>query len=426
MIASFLAMADEIITGLDIGTSSIRIAICKVAPGEDGKPALHVIGAVSSLSAGMYRGAVSSMEDAVSAVSKALEKSERMTGIGVNSVWASIAGQSILVQESRGAVAVARPEGEISEGDVERSMEAARTVAVPSNYEILHVIPKGFAVDGQRGIKDPVGMSGIRLEVDAVIIEALNSHMKNLTKCVYRTGLEIEDLVYAPLATAEAVLTQRQKELGVCLVTIGSATTSLAVFEEGDLLHTAVLPVGGDRVTNDIAIGLRTSIEIAEQVKIAYGHAVPDAVDRKDQFILRDFGAEADDEVKRRFVAEIIEARMEEIFESIDNELRKIDRSGMLPVGVVFTGGAIKMPGAIDVAKRVLRLPCTIGTPVNIKSVLDEVQDPAFATAIGLASWGYGIRQATGGKFDFGRMMPMKSVVKVADQLRKWMKSLIP
>jgi cell division protein FtsA len=419
-------MADEIITGLDIGTSTIRVAVCKTAQGEDGKPKLHVIGAIASPSAGMHRGAVSSMEDAVSAVSKALEKAERMTGAGLNSAWVSIAGQSILVQESRGAVAVARPESEISEDDVERSMEAARTVAVPSNYEILHVIPKGFAVDGQRGVKDPVGMTGIRLEVDAVIIEALNSHMKNLTKCVYRTGLDIDDLVYAPLATAEAVLTQRQKELGVCLVTVGSATTSLAVFEEGDLLHTAVLPIGGDHVTNDIAIGLRTSIEIAEQVKLAYGHAVPDAVDRKEQFVLRDFGAESDDVIKRRFVTEIIEARMEELFESLDNELRKIDRSGMLPVGAVFTGGAMKMEGAIDVAKRVLRLPCALGTPVAVSSVIDEAHDPAFATAIGLAAWGHGIKEMSGGRFNFGKILRLKSVDRVAEQLRKWMKSLIP
>lgn len=419
-------MADEIITGLDIGTSTIRVAVCKIAPGEDGKPRLHVIGAVASPSSGMHRGAVSSMEDAVSAVSKALEKAERMTGAALNSSWVSIAGQSILVQESRGAVAVSRPEAEIGEDDVERSMEAARTVAVPSNYEILHVIPKGFAVDGQRGVKDPVGMSGIRLEVDAVIIEALNSHMKNLTKCVYRTGLDIDDLVYAPLATAEATLTQRQKELGVCLVTIGSATTSLAVFEEGDLLHTAVLPLGGDHVTNDIAIGLRTSIDIAEQVKLAYAHALPDAVDRKEAFSLRDFGAESDEEIKRRFVAEIVEARMEELFEAIDNELRKIDRSGMLPVGVVFTGGAMKMPGAVEVGKRVLRLPCALGAPSGITSVIDEVNDPAFATAIGLAAWGYGIEQMAGKRFNIGKMLKFKSVDKVAEQIRKMIKGLMP
>lgn len=419
-------MADEIITGLDIGSSTIRVAVCKTAPGEDGSPRLHVIGAVSSPSAGMHKGAVSSMEDAVSAISKTLEKAERMTGVALNSAWVAIAGQSIVVQESRGVIGVSRPQGEIQEDDVERAMEAARTVATPSNYDILHVIPKSFTVDGQRGVKDPVGMNGIRLEVDAVIIEALSSHIKNLTKSVYRTGLDIDDLVYSPLAMAEAVLTQRQRELGTCVVNIGSATTSLAVFEEGDLLHTAVLPVGGDHVTNDIAIGLRTSIDIAEKVKMAYGNAVPDAVDRKQQFALRDFGAETDESVKCRFVAEIIEARMEEIFEAIDAELRKVDRSGMLPVGILFTGGAMKMEGSIDVAKRVLRLPCAVGAPIGITSVIDEAHDPAFATAIGLAAWGRGIREMHGRKFNFGNFFKFKSVDKVAEQMRKWMKSLIP
>lgn len=419
-------MADEIITGLDIGSSTIRVAVCRVTPGEDGSPRLNVIGAVASPSDGMHKGAVSSMEDAVSAISKALEKAERMTGIALNSAWVAIAGQSIVVQESRGVIGVSRPQGEIEEDDVERAMEAARTVATPSNYDILHVIPKSFTVDGQRGVKDPVGMNGIRLEVDAVIIEALSSHIKNLTKSVYRTGLDIDDLVYSPLAMAESVLTQRQRELGSCVVNIGSSTVSLAVFEEGDLLHTAVLPLGGDHVTNDIAIGLRTSIEVAEKVKMAYGHAVPDEVDRKQQFALRDFGAETDEMVKCRFVAEIIEARMEEIFEAIDAELRKVDRSGMLPVGVLFTGGAMKMAGSIEVAKRILRLPCAVGTPSGITSVIDEAHDPAFATAIGLAAWGRGIREMHGKKFKFGNFFKFKSVDKVAEQMRKWMKSLIP
>jgi cell division protein FtsA len=419
-------MADEIITGLDIGSSTIRVAVCKTTPGEDGLPRLHVLGAIASPSGGMHKGAVSSMEDAVSAISKALEKAERMTGIAVNNAWVAIAGQSIVIQESRGVIGISRPQGEIEEDDIERAMEAARTVATPSNYDILHVIPKSFTVDGQRGVKDPVGMNGIRLEVDAVIIEALSSHIKNLTKSVYRTGLDIDDLVYSPLGTAEAVVTQRQRELGVCVANIGSATTSLAVFEEGDLLHTAVIPMGGDHVTNDIAIGLRTSIEVAEKVKLTYGHAIPDAVDRKQQFALRDFGAETDEVIKCRFVAEIIEARMEEIFEAIDAELRKIDRSGMLPVGVLFTGGAMKLEGSVEVAKRILRLPCAIGSPIGISSVVDEAHDPAFATAIGLAVWGQGIRAMHGRRFKLGNFLKFKSFDKVTDQMRKWIKSLIP
>ncbi len=419
-------MADDILTGLDIGSSTIRVAVAQLIPGEDGKPRLHIIGAVASPSFGVHRGAISSLEDAVSSISKALEKAERMTGVAINSAWVGIAGQSIMVQESRGVIGVSRTDAEIKEEDVERAMEAARSVATPTNYDILHVIPKSFTVDGQRGVKDPVGMNGIRLEVDAVIIEALASHIKNLTKSVYRTGLDIDDLVYTPLATAEAVLTQRQKELGVCVLNIGASSTTLAVFEEGDLLHTAVLPFGGDHITNDIAIGLRTSIEIAERVKLEYGHAIPDHVDRKAQFALADFGVEGDEMVKTRFIAEIIEARLEEIFEAADNELRKIDRSGMLPVGAVLAGGAVKLEGVIDVAKRILRLPCSLGVPTSVSSVIDEVHDPAYATAIGLAVWGNAIRGVGKGKFSLNSLLKFKSVDKVADQLRKWMKSLVP
>lgn len=417
-------MADEIITGLDIGSSKIRVVVGQSVPGEDGKPQLHIVGAVETPSEGIHKGTISSMDDAVSSISKALEKAERMTGMALNSAWVCIAGHNILVQESRGVVGVSKADGEISEDDVDRAIEAARTVATPSNYEILHVIPKSFTVDGQKGIKDPVGMNGIRLEVDAVIIQTLSSQIKNLTKSVYRTGLDIEDLVFSPLATAEAVLATRQKELGVCVVDVGATTTTMAVFEEGDILHVAVLPIGGDHITNDVAIGLRTSLEVAENVKLEIGNAVPDHVERKNPYSLTEFGGSEDEPVKPKFIAEIIEARAEELFEAVDDELRKIDRSGMLPVGVVLTGGTTKLEGIVDVAKRVLRLPATVGTCHEVSSVIDEVRDPAYATAIGLTLWGYAIKSSAGKRFSLN--FKFKGVDQVADQLRKWIKSIIP
>ncbi|MFH1711764.1 MAG: cell division protein FtsA [Patescibacteria group bacterium] len=415
-------MAEEIITGIDIGSSNVRIVVGQAIPAEDGKPRLHITGAVSVPSEGIHRGSISSMEDAVSSISKALERAERMTGVPINSAWISIAGHNILVQESRGVIGITNTDGEIKEGDVERVIEAARTVATPSNYEILHVIPKSFTVDGQSGIKDPVGMNGIRLEVDAVIIQTLTSQIKNLTKSVYRTGLEIDDLVFSPLATAEAVLTQRQRELGVCVVDIGAAITTLAVFEEGDMLHTAVLPIGGDHITNDVAIGLRTSLEVAEKVKLSLGCAVPDAVDRKGVFSLTDFGSSEEEIIKQKFIAQIIEARTEEMFEAVDDELRKIDRSGMLPVGAVLTGGSVKLDGLVDVAKRVLRLPVSIGSPSAVSSVIDEVHDPAYSTAIGLCLWGFTIRSATKKRFSIS----IKGFDQVSKQIKKWIKALIP
>lgn len=417
-------MAEEVITGLDIGSANIRVAVGQAMPGEDGKPQLHITGAICVPSSGIHKGGISSMEDAVSSISRALEKAERMTGIPVSSAWISIAGHNILVQESRGVIGVSRQDGEIAEEDVERALEAARTVATPSNYEILHVIPKSFTVDGQRGIKDPVGMNGIRLEVDALIIQTLSSHIKNITKSVYRTGLDIDDLVFSPLATAEAILTSRQKELGVCVVDIGATSTTMAVFEEGDLMQTAVLPIGGDHVTNDIAIGLRTSLEIAENVKITLGHAVPDAVDRKGTFTLKDFGGQEEEPYKVRFVSEIIEARTEELFEAIDNELRKIDRSGMLPVGVILAGGGTKLPGITEVAKQVLRLPVSVGAPIGISSVIDEIHDPGFATCVGLAVWGFGIKSARKGGFKM--KLSFKGLEQVTNQMKKWLKSIVP
>ncbi len=417
-------MAEEIITGLDVGSSHVRVVVGQAMPSEDGKPKLHVIGAVESPSEGIHKGAISSMDDAVSSISKALEKAERMTGVAVNAAWASIAGQNILVQESRGVVGASKPDGEITEDDVNRAIEAARTVATPSNYEVLHVLPKSFTVDGQKGIKDPVGMNGIRLEVDAVIIQTLSSQVKNLTKSIYRTGLDIEDLVFSPLATAEAVLTQRQKELGVCVIDIGATTTTMAVFEEGDILHVAVLPIGGDHVTSDVAIALRTSLEVAEQVKLLVGNAVPDQIDRKNPYSLKEFGGSEDEPVKPKFIAEVIEARAEELFETIDDELRKIDRSGMLPVGVVLTGGGVKLPGMLEVAKRVLRLPATIGSAETVSSVVDEARDPSFATAVGLALWGFTVSANVQKKFSFN--IKFKGVDQITDQLRKFIKSIIP
>lgn len=415
-------MADEIITGVDIGSSQIRVVVGQVIPGEDEKPQLHIIGAVSSPSEGIHKATISSMDDAVSSISKALEKAERMTGVPVNGAWVSIAGHQILVQESRGVIGVNHQDTEIQEEDVERAIDAAKTVATPSNYEILHVIPKSFTIDGQQGIKDPVGMTGIRLEVDAVIIQTLTSQIKNLTKSIHRTGLDIDDLVFAPLATAEAVIVQRQKELGVCVLDIGASSTTMAVFEEGDILHVAVLPIGGGHITNDIAIGLRTSLDVAEQVKLGIGHAIPSQIDPKEQYSLQDFGSSEAEVFNRQFIAQIIEARAEELFEAVDDELKKIDRSGMLPVGLVMAGGSTKLEGIVEVAKRVTRLPAGVGVPTHVSSVVDEIQDPSFATAVGLTVWGYAIKGSQSGRLK----LSFKGFDQVTDKMKKWIKSLIP
>ncbi|MEK9130948.1 MAG: cell division protein FtsA [Patescibacteria group bacterium] len=416
-------MSENIITGLDIGSYAIRVAGGQVTPSEGPRTQIHIIGAVEVPSDGVHKGTITGIEDAVSSISKALEQGERMTGVPLSASWVGIAGHHVLVQESKGVIGVGRTDGEVRDEDVERALEAARTVARPTNYEILHVIPKGFTVDSQHGIKDPVGMNGIRLEVDAVIVQALSSQIKNLTKCIYRTGLDIEDLVYAPLAGSEVVTTPRQKELGVCVVNIGASTTTMIVFEEGDILHTAVLPIGSDHITNDIAIGLRTSLEVAEAVKVNYGSAVADQVPKKDVIPMNDFGLSGE-AIECRYVAEIIEARVEEICERIDAELAKVDRSGMLPAGIVATGGGVRLAGVVEVMKRVLRLPVAYGQLHGVTSVIDHAADPAFSTAVGLVMWGAQIRGSSsrGGNV----FAKFKSMDKVSEQMRKWLRSLIP
>jgi cell division protein FtsA len=279
-------MRDDIIAGLDIGSTAVRLVVGQ--RNQVGAEAhLQIIGAVSVPAEGINKGAVKSIEDVTSSISACLEKAERLVGVPIERVWVSINSPHIKCEKSRGVVAVGRSDGEISQDDVERAVEAARALSVPPNYEILHVIPVKFTVDNQEDIKDPIGMVGVRLEVETLIIQGLSSQIKNLTKAIFRTGLDIEDLVLSPLAASEAVIGPKQKELGAALINIGASTTSLAVFEEGELLHTAVIPIGSDHITADIAIGLRCPINLAERIKIEYGYASASKFSRKEESYLK-------------------------------------------------------------------------------------------------------------------------------------------
>jgi cell division protein FtsA len=385
-------MRDEIIAGLDVGSTSIRLVIgqkIETPTGED----LQIIGAVSSPTFGVNKGVVNSIEETTSSISACLEKAERLVGVPITNVWVSINDPYVKCERSKGVVAVSKSDGEINEADVSRAIEAARALAVPVNYEILHVIPVRFAVDNQTDIKDPIGMSGIRLEVETLIIQGLSTQIKNLTKSIYRTGLEINDLVLAPLAAAEAVLTPKQKELGVALVNIGSSTTSIAIYEERNLLHTSILPIGSEHITADIAIGLRCPINLAERIKKEHGSCNPSEISREEEADIRELVKEEDvnddiETISTHYVAEIIEARVEEILEKIDGEFKKIDRSGMLPAGVVFVGNGAELNGLVDLAKRKLRLPACLGVSKNISVVIDKVKTPEFLTSLGLVVWG--------------------------------------
>ena len=385
-------MRENFIAGLDIGSTTIRLVVGQKSNNESGEQ-LQIVGAVSVPSEGINKGIVNSIEDTTSAISACLEKAERLIGVPISHVWLGINGPNLKCEKSRGVVAVGRSDNEITEDDVNRVIEAAQALSVPPNYEILHVIPIKFIVDNQEDIKDPLGMTGVRLETETLIIQGFSSQIKNLTKAIYHTGLEIDDLVLSPLAAAEAVINHKQKELGAALINIGAATTSLAVFEEGELLHAAVLPIGSEHITSDIAIGLRCPINLAERIKIEHGTASSADLSKKDEIDITDLAKEENigEEnmvISKKYVAEIIEARVEEIFEKVDNELKKIDRSGMLPAGVFLVGGGAKLNNIMEVAKKSLRLPACIGTSKNIILTIDKVNDPGFLTALGLVVWG--------------------------------------
>ncbi len=380
--------AAELIVGLDIGSTAVRVAVGQGILGDRGVMDLQIIAVVEVPSDGVQRGVITSIEEVVSTISSALEQTERLIGIPIESAWVGITGNNILTQSSKGVVAVAKTDGEISEEDVGRAIDAARMVSAPLNYEVLHVMPRFYAVDGQVGIKDPVGMTGVRLEVDTNIVYGLSSHLKNITKAVYRTGIDIHDLVVSIFSTGDVVTTERQREMGVAVVDIGGATTNLVVYEGGDMIHTVSLPIGSAHITNDLAIGLRTSIDVAEQLKITYGQCIVDRVRKKEMIDLQDVGAAQSEEVSRYYIAEIIGARVAEILEKVDQEFARIHRSGLLPAGVIFSGGGAKIDGLVPFAKEVLRLPAALGYPIEMQSITQKVHDIAFVPAVGLVKWG--------------------------------------
>lgn len=416
---------NNLIAGLDIGSSSVRIAVGNIIE-RDGEPSiLQILGAAEAPSEGVNKGVITSIEDVVSAISSCLEQAERMVGVPLDSVWAGISSAQVMTQNSHGYIVVSKADNEITEQDVERALESSKSISTPLNYEILHVSPRSFSVDGQAGIKVPVGMTGVRLEVDTKIILGQSSQIKNLTRAIWRTGLQIDDLVLSILADSNLLLTGRQKDLGVVLVNLGGQTTSLTVYEEGDLLAVAVLPVGSVHITNDLAVGLRSPVEVMEKLKIQYGDCSAESLGRRGTVNLNELGSETHEVFKLSDVNAIIHARVEEIMYLIDKELKKIQRSGLLPAGVVFTGAGAKLAGLVDAAKRNLRLPATIGYPSGLISATDKINDPGFSTAIGLVKWGsdmFGYDKRLGN----GWWSSLKNIFKFKHKIQKTISSLIP
>jgi cell division protein FtsA len=388
---------ENTVLGLDIGTSKITACIGQVKEG-----AIDIIGVGKAPNTGMRKGMIVDIEDTVSAISAALEETERMSGVPLTSAYVSLGGSHISVVNSKGVIAVSRADGEISSADIDRVMDAARAIALPANREIIHVIPKNFIVDGQNSIKDPTGMTGIRLEAETLVIGGASAAIKNLTKCISQAGLDINDLVFSPIATAKSLLSKKQKEIGVLLIDIGAGTTTVAVFEEGDLVSCNILPIGSMHITNDIAIGLRISLDAAEKIKIKHGTVLVNKVRDSEKIDLNEFDSEESQRIERKYVAQIIEARIIEIFSLIKDELKKIGKDGMLPAGVIFTGGGCKLDGLIDFSKEYLRLPAQIGYPMlEISGMVDKLDDPVYVTSVGLMLWGLeNNTQPTNKRFD--------------------------
>lgn len=379
---------NQIITGLDIGSRTIKVVVAQYdANGEN----LRIVGAAEHPTRGIVNGNIISIEDVVSSISTTLEKAERMVGMTIEGAIIGLSGPHIKSISSQGVVAVSKADGEIREDDIERVIVAAQAVATPHNYEILHVIPKTYKVDNQEDIKDPIGMTGIRLEVDAQIIMVPSNQKKIIEKCMNRIGVDVDDDVFSILADAESVLNREQKELGVAIINIGASNTGMAVYEGGELLHTAVLPIGSSHITNDLAIGLRTSIKVAEMIKMQEATCVLEDIKKRDEVDLSLFDETLEGGKKNMIskveIANIVKARVEEIFDLIVRELKNIERFGMLPAGVILTGGGSKLSGITEQAKEQLKLPVFLGRPQKINTIVDKVEDLSYSTVVGLILW---------------------------------------
>ncbi len=412
---SLIVAKEKIIVGLDVGTCNVRVAVAKVR--ENLSPQILSVG--QAISGGMRKGVVVDLDEVVKNIHEAMQLAERISGITIEDVFVGIGGSHISCRLSRGVIAVSRADGEISEEDKTRAIGAASAVSLAPNREILHVLPRRFTVDGQNAIKDPVGMNGVRLEVDALIVEGATPFIKNLIKCVREAEIDEAGLLLACLADSRAVLTKRQKELGVLLLDFGGGTTGLTVYEEGDILHCQILPVGSMYITNDIAIGLRTSIDTAEKIKLEYGSALPENIGKKETVDLTRLG-EAEGQVSRLQVAEIIEARVIEILDLVNKELKKIDRAGLLPAGVVLVGGGAKLSGLVELTKEKLKLPVQIGYPQGLEGIIDQIDDPEFATCCGLILSALSDDVKPEGRSPLGNLVD--NLGPTVNKIKKWIK----
>ena len=399
----------NLIVGLDIGTSKVVAIVGEVTSSGE----IEIIGLGSSQSRGLKKGVVVNIESTVQTIQRAIEEAELMAGCEIHSVYAGIAGSHIRSLNSHGIVAIR--DHEVSIGDVDRVIDAARAVAIPADQKILHILPQEFVIDSQEGIKEPIGMSGVRLEAKVHMVTGSVSSAQNIIKCVRRCGLEVDDIILEQLASSSAVLTEDEKNLGVCLVDVGGGTTDIAIFTDGSIHHTAVIPIAGDQVTNDIAVALRTPTQHAEDIKVRYACALTQLANKEETIEVPSVGDRPARRLARQTLAEVVQPRFEELFSLVQAELRRSGYEELIAAGVVLTGGSSKMEGAVELAEEIFHMPVRVGIPQFVSGLSDVVKNPIYSTGVGLLLFGQKQLQNAipGVKFD-------SSVKGVWQRMRNW------
>lgn len=400
--------ARRMIVGLDIGTSKVVCIVGEI----NAEGGLEIVGIGSHPSRGLKKGVVVNIESTVQSMQRAVEEAELMAGCQIHSVYAGIAGSHIEGANSHGIVAIR--DHEVHQADIDRVIDAAQAMATPADRKILHILPQEFIIDAQEGIKEPIGMSGVRLETHVHVVTCAVNGSQNIEKCVRRCGLEVEGIILEQLASGYAVLTEDEKDLGVCLVDIGGGTTDIAIFTGGAIKHTAVIPIAGDQVTNDIAMTLRTPTSDAEEIKIKYACALARLASDDETIKVPSVGERADRDLSRRALAAVVEPRYEELFLLIQAELRRSGFEDLVAAGLVLTGGSSKMEGLVELAEEIFHMPVSIGKPQGISGLYDIVRNPIYATSVGLLQYGLKQQAETG-------TVGQKPPAGVMERLRRWL-----
>ena len=386
------AQEQKMIVGLDIGTSKVVAIVGEIS--DDGQ--IEIVGIGSNPSRGMKKGVVVNIESTVQSIQRAIEEAELMAGCQIHSVYVGIAGSHIRSLNSHGIVAIR--DREVYSHDLERVIDAAQAVAIPADQKILHILPQEYVIDNQEGIKEPMGMSGVRLEAKVHLVTCAGNAAQNIEKCIRRCGLEVDDIILEQLASSCSVLTDDEKELGVCLVDIGGGTTDIAIFTDGAIRHTGVIPIAGDQVTNDIAMALRTPTKYAEEIKIKYACALTQLAGADETIKVPSVGDRPPRDLSRQSLAEVVEPRYDELFTLVQAELRRSGYEDMIAAGIVLTGGTSKMEGVVELAEEIFHMPVRIGCPSGVQGLTDIVRNPIYATGVGLLLYGLQ-HQEDGGSF---------------------------